>query len=76
MKADQDINRELLILAGEINEADVKLSSIRNRIAASTDISEYTEVEIVDLTKTHDRIKLEYAEAVNLLCAKTKEQDR
>lgn len=67
MKAEQDINREMLVLAGEINVCEVKLSALRQRIKGLDNISEYTENQVADLTKTQDRVKVEFAESVNLL---------
>ncbi len=67
MNAEQDINRELLLLASDINDCEVKLSSLRNRARDLIKVSEYAENEIVHLQQTTDRVKVGFAEAVNLL---------
>lgn len=70
MSDEQDIARELLLLAGEITDCSEKLSGLRERIIKLTNIPEYTKIEVVDLTKDMKRVQLEYAQAVNLLYSK------
>jgi hypothetical protein len=67
MNAEQDINREMLILAGEIADCSAKLSGLCVRIKDLDNVSEYTEQEIIDLVKDEKRVKLEFAQAVNWL---------
>ena len=66
MTTENDIARELLLLAGEVNTTEVKLSALRNRIAELPGV-EYVEKEIDDLTKTEERVRIEFAKAVNTL---------
>lgn len=69
MRAEQDIAREMLLLAGEINDCEEKLSALRQRIQG--DVGEYTEREILDLAKTQKRVMVEFASSVNLLCKRS-----
>jgi predicted nucleic acid-binding Zn-ribbon protein len=63
----------MLFLAGDINGSAEKLSDLRKRIRDLDNTSEYTEQEIIDLTKDLKRIKLEFAQAVNWLAEKNKD---
>lgn len=72
MTVESDINREMLLLAGEINDASKKLSRLRERIENLDDAPEYTAQEAIDLTKDLKRVQLEFAQAVKWLSERNK----
>ncbi len=67
MTIETDLNREMLLLAGEINDCSEKLSGLSERIHDLDDAPEYTEQEAIDLDKDIKRVQLEFAQAVKVL---------
>jgi len=73
MSEENDINRDLLLLAGDINDCKKDLSGIRDRIQAFGNVPAYAKAEIINMAEELKTVQLEYAEAVNLLCAHNKD---
>jgi hypothetical protein len=70
---ESDILREMLLIAGDVNEIEKKWSALRNKIALLDTVSEYTEEAVPDIEMSLNRVKLEFAQAVNWLAEKNKD---
>lgn len=70
MRAEQDINRCLLLLATKINDCDQELEDLAARIKDLDTTAEYTE-NVSGLTERQEEVKVEFSKAVNMLFEST-----
>lgn len=68
MSLENDYCRRLLLLGGDIVDAEKELSELRNAVVEhKEDLTEWIGDEIIELNKTLTRIKKEFADVITTL---------